>query len=344
MDTNITPSFAQERIDLSIIIVNWNVASLLENCIRSILSGPVTVVSPGERKDITLTRPTVEIIVVDSCSSDDSVLMLQEFPKVITIPLGENVGFSKGCNIGFSLSRGRYILLLNPDTEIIDKALRQLIEYMDDNSHVGFVGPHTFNSDGTTQPTRRNFPNFMTLVFSLNKNSGKLRERAPDYVANYYYMGGTCDREIMEVDWVQGSALLIRRETYESVGGLDEDFWMYLEEIDWCRRARTIGWLGIYMGEASIVHHQGKSTLQVPQNSRDHYERGLLLYFQKHHGQLAGWCVKLLLWFHHDFPLIIGCIQLLFWLFPYDRWNKIWCWFARKLSLYSASQSANRLN
>ncbi len=132
--------------DLSIIIVSWNVAELLKACLQSITQSPL-----GEY--------TLEIIVVDSASTDDSVQMVQnQFPQVKLLAQAANFGFSRCNNIGMQAATGRYIFLLNPDTEIVGDALAQMAAFIDANPTVGILGPHTLNTDGTTQPTRRRFP------------------------------------------------------------------------------------------------------------------------------------------------------------------------------------------
>ncbi|MEL7236878.1 MAG: glycosyltransferase family 2 protein, partial [Chloroflexota bacterium] len=136
-------------VDLSIIIVNWNVADLLAACLDSIAA---------HTGDLSL-----EVIVVDSASSDGSVDMLREhYPHVTLLAQTENVGFTRGNNIGLEIEKGRHLLLLNPDTDVIDGMLTQMVTYLDAHPDVGIVGPHTLNTDGTTQSSRRRFPTVAT--------------------------------------------------------------------------------------------------------------------------------------------------------------------------------------
>ncbi|MBE2271608.1 MAG: glycosyltransferase family 2 protein [Anaerolinea sp.] len=254
---------------ISIIIVSWNVAELLAACIESILAG---------QGDLSL-----EIIVVDSASSDHTVAMLRDrFPQVKLLAQTENVGFTRGNNIGLAAARGDYLFLLNPDTEIVGSALAVLRDYMDAHPDVGMVGTHTLNSDRvTTQSTRRRFPTPLIGFFE----STWLQPYAPKRLLDYYYVvDGASDTAIRDVDWVQGSALLARRKVYEQIGGLDEGFVMYSEELDWCKRAKDAGWRIVYLGTASIVHHGGKSTEQVVARSHIYFQQSKLRYFRKHHG------------------------------------------------------------
>ncbi len=265
--------------DLSIIIVSWNVADLLKACLTSILASPITPY-------------TLEIIVVDSASSDDSVAMVEhDFPEVKLVAQKENVGFSRSNNIGLEAASGKYIFLLNPDTEIVGNALVQMLDYMNEHPVVGIIGPHTLNTDGTTQLTRRRFPS-VALGFV---ESTWLQAFAPQKVLNDYYVSDKPDNGIFEVDWVQGSALLARREVYTQVGGLDEGYVMYSEEMDWCKRAKLAGWQVIYLGVADIIHHGGKSSEQVTARRHIHFQESKLRYFRKYHGWLTAQTLRIFL-------------------------------------------------
>ena len=265
-------------IDLSIIIVSWNVADLLAACLDSILD------NQGQLQH--------EIIVVDSASSDHTVTTIaQQYPQVKLIEQVENVGFVRGNNIGFQQAQGRYLLLLNPDTEIIGSALQTMVHYLDEHPDVGVVGPHTLNTDGTTQSTRRRFPTMLTAVFE----STWLQPYAPKSVLNRYYVTDQPDTDTLEVDWVQGSAMMARREVYEQIGGLDEGYVMYSEELDWCRRAKDAGWRVVFLGSAHITHHGGKSSEQVVARRQIHFQESKLRYFHKYHGWLAAGFLRFML-------------------------------------------------
>ncbi|MBZ0277321.1 MAG: glycosyltransferase family 2 protein [Anaerolineae bacterium] len=258
--------------DLSIIIVSWNVADLLAACLKSILAAPVNGLTP-------------EIIVVDSASTDASVSLVQEqYPQVTLLAQRENLGFTRCNNIGLQTATGRYVMLLNPDTEVIGDALAQMVAYLDANPTVGIVGPHTLNTDGTTQSTRRRFPTLATAFFE----STWLQAFAPKSLLNRYYVADAPDDTVVDVGWVQGSALMARREVYAQIGGLDEGYVMYSEEMDWCKRAKDAGWRVVYLGTAHITHHGGKSTDQVTARRHIHFQQSKLRYFRKYHGWLAA--------------------------------------------------------
>lgn len=266
-------------VDLSIIIVNWNVADLLEACLRSIEQGPVRL-AIGENAAESEDQLDVEVIVVDSASHDHSLEVLARHAEVQVLPQAENIGFTRGNNLALKQARGRHILLLNPDTEVIGDALAWMVAYLDEHPDVGIVGPHTLNTDGSTQSTRRQFPTLVTALFE----STWLQRFAPPLVLARYYMIDAPDRGTYDVGWMQGSALMARREVFEQIGGLDEGFVMYSEEMDWCKRAADAGWRRVYLGAAQIVHHGGKSSDQVVARRHIHFQTSKVRYFRKHAG------------------------------------------------------------
>ncbi len=279
--------------DLSIIIVSWNVAELLKACLQSITQSPL-----GEY--------TLEIIVVDSASTDNSVQMVQnQFPQAKLLPQNANLGFSRCNNIGMQAATGRYIFLLNPDTEIVDETLVQMIAYMDANPTVGILGPHTLNTDGTTQSTRRRFP---TLAVGFIESTW-LQHFAPKSLLDRYYAADVADDAVSDVDWVQGSALLARRDIYTQIGGLDEGYVMYSEEMDWCKRAKTAGWRVMYFGKADIVHHGGKSSEQVTARKHIHFQESKLRYFRKFHGLLPAQALRLFLLTSYLWQIVLESLK-----------------------------------
>ena len=262
---------------LSIIIVSWNVADLLMGCLRSIAA----------------TCPAgTEVIVVDSASSDDSVARIQaEFPGVVLLPQNENVGFTKGTNIGLATAHGSFLMLLNPDTELLEGAAEAMMAALRETPTMGIVGPRTLNADGSDQSTRRRFPTFRTAVFE----STWLQPYAPRGLIEAYTVQDVADDADAPVDWVQGSCLLARREVYGAIGGLDEGFVMYSEELDWCRRAKDAGWGVLYLGSARIIHYGGQSSAQVPARTHILFNQSKLRYMRKYHGRAAAQSLRLIL-------------------------------------------------
>lgn len=288
--------------DLSIIIVNWNVCDLLDRCLSSIYDSQAAVGRIHED------APQLEIIVVDCASEDGSVLMAREkYPGVVLLPQSENIGFSRGNNLAMSAATAPVFLLLNPDTEVSENAIVQMLEYLESHPAVGILGPHTFNSDGSHQSTRRRFPSLLTGVFE----STWLSALAPAAIHNHYFMRDSDDNAILEVDWVQGSALMLRRQVYEAIGGLDAGFVMYSEELDFCRRAKSAGWKVIYHGGARITHHGGQSSDQVPAFTQIQFHTSKLRYFRKHHGLFSYLLLRVLILLQFLWQLALESIKAL---------------------------------
>lgn len=261
-----------ERVDLSIIIVSWNVCALLRRCLTSIDAG---------RGDL-----SIEVIVVDNASSDDSVQMVRrEFPGVTLIASQENLGYTGGNNLGAKGFRGRYLLILNPDTEVVGNALQQMIAYLEVHSTVGAVGPQLLNPDGSVQSSRRRFPGLATAFF--NDSPFSWRWLPDNRFVRTYTMVDRPDDEIQPVDWLAGAAIMIRRETWQAVGPFDERFFMYSDEVDWCHRCRDMDWEIHYLPTAQVVHRHRGSVSQVGRVTLVRFHRSRVLYLKKYFG--AGW-------------------------------------------------------
>jgi N-acetylglucosaminyl-diphospho-decaprenol L-rhamnosyltransferase len=270
--------------DLSIVIVSWNVKDLLHRCAGSVAES-LSSGRPGQL--------SWQVVVVDNASSDGTVEMLQqEYPQVELIANPGNLGFTAGNNQGISVSDGRYILLLNPDTEVIEDALWQMVSYMDGHDGVGALGPRLLHADGTVQSSRRRFPGLDTAFLEGTflqpwfPNSEILRR---------YYVLDKADDETQEVDWLVGACLLIRRAALDEVGSLDERFFMYSEELDWCYRAKAQGWKVVYLPTAQVIHHEGKSSEQVLPVRHVQFQRSKVLFFKKHHGRWRAEALRLYL-------------------------------------------------
>ena len=262
---------------LSVIIVNWNVRDLLRECLRSIEAGKGGL--------------SLEIIVVDSASSDDSVAMVRsEFPSVHLIACTENVGFPRGNNLGLQEARGDYLLLLNPDTVIVDDALAVLVSYLQANPDVGVVGPQLLNLDGSVQSSRRRFPTAATGFFE----STWLEGLAPGILRRYYALD-LPDAATADVDWLTGACIMVPRSTYEAVGGMDEGYFMYSEELDWCRRIKESGRRVVYYPAAQVIHHVGKSSEQAVTARHINFNQAKLRYFRKYHGRFMAAVLRVFL-------------------------------------------------
>lgn len=267
---------------ISILIVNWNVRDLLRACLRSLHTFAAS------------SHPQ-HIVVVDNASSDGTVEMLHnEFPDVHCIANTSNRGFTGGNNDGLawieknlrsaaevSNRHSDYILLLNPDTEVTAGALDALLAYADANPDVGVVGPQLRYPDDSIQSSRRRFPTLFTAMIE----STWLQASLPSRWLDGFYVRDRTDDQTSVVDWVMGAAMLVRHYAYAKVGGLDEhNFFMYSEELDWCRRIVQAGWRVVYHPAAVVIHHEGQSSQQVSARRMRYFNRSKVRYFAKHHG------------------------------------------------------------
>ena len=292
------------RCDLSIVIISWNVRELLRRCLDSIQES-----LKGEKGKGLL----VETIVFDNGSADGSADMVREdFPRVHLMESEVNLGFTKGNNLAIGQSEGCYILLLNPDTEVVGDALGTMMAYMESHPRVGALGPQLLNPDGTTQSSRRRFPTLATAFLESTVlqpwfQGSRILER--------YYLLDRPDDEIQPVDWVVGAALLIRREALHQVGPLDEEFFMYSEELDWCYRLKAQGWEVVYLPTAQVVHQEGRSSEQVLPARHIHFQRSKVLFFKKYY----GWRGEVLRWFILSTYLYLLVLEGFKWLVGHKR-------------------------
>ena len=266
-------SSAQTRVDLSLVIVSWNVRDLLRRCLQAVQR---ELAMPGDAP------LSVEILVVDNASGDGTVEMVRaEFPAVRVIANVENLGFTRANNQALAIAQGRYLFLLNPDTELQPGALATLYAYAEAHPRVGILGPQLFYGDGTHQSSRRRFPTLATAFLE----STRLQQWFPRHRALLRYaMRDTRDDETQAVDWITGAAMFVRRAVYDQVGGFDEAFFMYSEELEWCYRAPRAGWEIVYLPRARVTHYEGKSSEQAAAARDIHFHTSKIRFFRKYHG------------------------------------------------------------
>ncbi len=242
------------RMDLSIVIVNWNARDLLRRCLRSALDHARSITS--------------DVWVVDNASADGSADMVaREFPGVRLIRNARNVGYGAATNEGLRAAAGRYVLVANADVEFVNDGLGEMVRFLDANAKVAALGPKLLNADGTLQPScfshidfaaalgiAAGFHNVMPYSwFSRHNPDGGLRRffHFPDH-----------DR-VLYPDWFRAAVVMLRREAMVEAGGYDESFYMYCEEIDLFRRLRKSGWQIAYLPHAEVIHHGEGSSSQV---------------------------------------------------------------------------------
>jgi GT2 family glycosyltransferase len=219
---------------------------------------------------------------VDNSSRDHSQEMLKkDFPEVKLIENKRNLGFSAGSNQGIRESRGRYILLLNPDAELTVGGIKNMVDFMNSRPEAGICGPKMTDQQGNLQFSCRSFPSYLT---SISSSQSILNRIFPENFLSREYLLKDQDRsQIREVDWVSGSCLLAKRETFEKVGLLDERFYMYVEDVDLCYRARLAGFSVFYFPQTVVIHHIGKSTQKRKIDMLVEHHRSMYRFYRKHY-------------------------------------------------------------
>jgi len=268
---------------LDIIIVNYNSTLPLLQCVESLLSTAGTI--------------SLSIHVHDNASSkgDDVDCLTRDFPEVLLTKNHRNLGFGKAVNNALKQGSAPYVLILNPDTLVQPGLLSGTMEYMEAHPDVGALGPMIFDADGAIQGSARAFPNLLTALFGRKSILSKIFPSNPITRENILI-----DRSDgvtpMEVDWVSGACMLVRRDAIDRVGAFDERFFMYWEDADWCRRMWRKGWKVIYFPEASIIHHVGVSSESNIFRSILEFHRSIYRLFDKHAEGLNTYLKPLVFW------------------------------------------------
>lgn len=252
-------------VELSVIIVNWNTRDLLADCLASIYAGVGDL--------------SVEVIVLDNASTDGSAAVVREqFPQVRLIESCENLGFARGNNIALRQATGEYLLLLNPDTVVVDDALTRLVAALAADPSLGAISPQLIYPDASPQASSGDFPCLRNELPLLRRPS----VRSPLLTASYH-------SALIPVDWAKGACLMIRRRAWEQVGQLDEEYWLYTEEADWCYRARQMGWEIAVVTDAKVVHIEQAAARQRLAHSLVQFARSRALFLRKHRSRLSAW-------------------------------------------------------
>ncbi len=277
---------AERQVKLSIIILSWNTKELLKQCLKSLVQSAKFKVQS-------------EIIVVDNGSTDGSPEMVKkEFPQAKLIQNKENLGFAKGNNLGLRQAQGEYIMLLNSDTIIQDKAIDKLVDFLDSHSEIDIVGPQLLNQDGSLQANCGRFPNLgVAAVMLFKEHLG-----GSDYVR--------CSPPISRpVDWLMGAAFMARANVFKTVGGLDEKMFMYMEEVEWFFRSRQRGFKAYFLKEAKIIHLGRGSSKSGKREPILNIYGGLLHYYRKHKSPPELFLLEIMLKTKALIALTIGWIR-----------------------------------
>ncbi len=282
-------------VDVSVIVVSWNTRELLRPCLKSILDEPgVQVVADdaASAQPVLPGQTLVEIIVVDNASDDGSAQMVQaDFPQARLIANRHNAGFAAANNQAIAQACGRVLFLLNPDAYLLPGALTGLARFLHDYPEAAVAGPNVLNPDGSWQAAAFRFATLWDL-FCEAVFLSVLWPRSPLFARKE--LGGFERDAVREVDWVQGCALAVRRTVWDAVGPFDEGYWMYVEELDWCRRAKSLGYRIFFTPDAQVVHYGKRSVARarssvLPLGFRSHFR-----YYRKFDGRAAELAVRLI--------------------------------------------------
>jgi GT2 family glycosyltransferase len=293
--------------DLSIILVSWNTKKYLLDCTGLIFQKG--------------TFDRWEVIIVDNGSQDGSgVEVKRTFPDVHLIQNDRNLGFAKAVNQGLQKASGKYVLLLNPDTQVKNGSIEQLVLFMEGCSDAGVAGAQLLDADGSKQNSIANFPSLATEL--LNKSL--LRWLFPKK-----FLGKERDySEPVEVDSVIGACMMVRREAVDQIGFMDEDYFLFLEETDWCYRMKRAGWKVYHVPQAEVYHFQGKSAEKEKERAKVEYFRSRYYFFKKNRGHFQWFVLLIGLLMRLGFELLGMVLASLVTLFMIKRWRK-------KLSIYA---------
>ncbi|HEY3490800.1 MAG TPA: glycosyltransferase family 2 protein [Candidatus Deferrimicrobiaceae bacterium] len=313
-DTHNTP-------DVSVIIVNWNTRNLLMECLESF------------QED--MEQGICEVIVVDNGSSDGSADAVSAgIQGCILLRQQENLGFARGNNVGIRRSKGRYVALVNSDIVAQKNCLKKMIAFMDQNPQVGLAGPKLLNKDRTYQMSCRRFPslwNYLCMTLNLWKIFPEISWFNGEHMSYFKH------DEVKMVDALTGAFMMVQREALDRVGLLDEDYFIYSEEIDWARRFHKAGYLVAFFSESEAIHYGRSSSNQEPSRFYKEWYKSKMTYWEKHHGK---YCRKIFVYitylrqfiklskaslFYLIYPgqrtrtsdQIRGCIDVLSWLWCY---------------------------
>jgi len=288
-------------MDLTVVIVNWNSGKFLSGCLSSLY-----------KNDNSL---DFEILVVDNASSDDSLMCLKKFPRVRLIKNEKNLGFARANNQAIRKSKGKYILLLNPDTVILKDSLKGMAKFLDEHPDVGVLGCKLLNPDGSVQPSCHAFLTLPHVFFEISQLNYLLPKnnffiKIFSFLGKFFpklFINYLTPSEPIEVDSVMGSCYMIRREALKKTGLLDENFFLYHEEMEFSYRVWQKGYKVMFYPYASVVHYSKHVSNKVP--DLVYYERcrSILHFFKKHKPQQVN-LLKLLMFS----PLLINLLSLPF--------------------------------
>ncbi len=273
-------------VDLSIILVTWNMRELALDCLASIEAAQLGI--------------PYEVILVDNDSNDGMVeAVRRQFSSVQVMALPENLGFAAGNNQGLLKMSGRHALLLNSDTIVLPGGLEHCVRFLDDHPEVGIVGPQLLNADRTKQNCIHNAPTLWSELVSQSLLRRLLPGRYPSKLVDY--------PGPVEVEAVLGACLFVRRQLIEEVGPLSEAYFFFLEDTDWCYRARARGWKVLHVPDAYVIHLSGESSKKrLPLRTRIEYHRSRYTFFRRNRGAVSYWALLAVMWIKVALGSLLG--------------------------------------
>jgi len=282
----------EKGIDFSIIIVSWNCKKYLDECLKSIRKnvGPMNY----------------EIIVVDNASTDGTVEFLKDcFPEVKIIQNKKNWGFGKANNQGILVSQGRCLLLLNPDTEIFPDTLLNFKKFFDRHIYAGILGARLINEDGSLQLSYGKFLFFHTeLFYKIISFLSRFKFNWYQKVLQLYH------RRNKKVDWISGACMAVRKEALSTAGLMDENIFMYFDEVNWCGQFKKAGWEIWFVKDSKVIHYGGKSTQKIPFRIAKIYRLSQLYFYRKWYGFTGYFLVKIYLLFRSVVNSLLALIKV----------------------------------
>ena len=270
---------------LDIVIVNYNSTDLLLQCLKSVYDR--------------IKKISLNVYVQDNHSRDGIDRVGLFFPQVILTKNSYNMGFARAVNRALEQGSAPHIMILNPDSVLKDDSFGLLLQYMEENPDVGIVGPRILNDDGSVQGSARSFPTPFSALFGRNTLLTKWFPKNPMSRKNVL-TGRAQGTAPMEVEWVSGACMLAKRKALDDVGPLDEHFFMYWEDADWCKRMWKLGWKVVYFPKASIVHYVGGSSEKLVIRSVLEFHKSSYYLFRKHSNSP----------FHYLMPLVLSALGL----------------------------------
>jgi GT2 family glycosyltransferase len=252
----------------------------------------------------------MEIIIVDNASTDGSPEAVEiKYPDVRLIKNNHNYGFARGNNIGIKESNGRYICLINSDVKVLSNCLTRLYEYIENNQSIGIISPRILNSDITIQCTCRHFPSLWNSFCSATALYRLFPQSEAFSGDQMFYFKHDA---ILSVEVLAGCFLMVRREAFEQAGYLDDQFFMYAEDIDWCKRFHQAGWQIVFFPDAEAIHYGGASSANSPLRFSVAQEKSLFQYWAKHHGTISRFALFCIIILQHTLRIISESLLYVF--------------------------------